>query len=193
MKNEEKIRRGLETCDHIVWQAAINVCGMAVSKSFEQRENLVRVVYQTYDPEYPNIKDLVDPRKAFSRIEAEFTRLISLSLGIRKRGYESRGFNVAKSLCSHTCYIEFLIFGSNTMSESDKIDLFCLGGIDIPVLCDFVEFGRKGEDGYICCPCIGKHLGNTKELSDFKIDLQKPKKVGKDTYEFRFSVDNIKK
>lgn len=186
----EAVMRAVETYDHLLWEAIIRVCGMAFSQAFEQMESRVRVVYKTYDPKFPPLqsKDPVDPRGAFWRIEAEAKRLISLPLPIRMLGEECRDYDVAGGLCSHPSYHHFLLFGSKILTEEDRINILGLGSRQHPVFCNFVEFGQKGEQEHICCPCTGQHLENSQDLLDFKVDLQKPTRKGKDTYEFRFEV-----
>jgi len=186
MEKEERIRKAVETCDHILWQAVINVCGIGLSRSFHQEGNNVRVVYTTYCPD-PEIqtKPLTDPLEQFSLIKKEVKRYISLSLPVRKlklkpcRGMEADGF------CSSFSYRDFLL--TKTMG-----DIGLLLGLPGSKL-EFVEIGNRvkdgrDQDGYICCPCVGEHLENTRDLTAFKVDLREPKKVGRNTYEFQFSV-----
>jgi len=53
-----------------------------------------------------------------------------------------------------------------------------------------IEVVVIGPDHFyqIVCPCNGQHLENTGDLKKFNVVLQKPKKVGKNIYEFRFSI-----
>lgn len=185
METKERVRKAVETYDHLLWEAIIEVCGVALSKSFERMGNQVRVVYQTCANEpYVSFEKTHylerDPRRQLRLIEIEVEKLVSLSLPIQKLGKKSyETLSVAKHLCSRYSYQDFL---QNILREKTEYE------------CDFVEFGRKGfggmgEKGYICCPCIGEHLENTRDLATFKVDLQKPEKVGKDTYEFRFTIN----
>lgn len=183
-----EIDRAVETYDHLLWDSLIRICGLAFSKSFARKENSVRVVYQTHDPEFPGVVSPVDPREAFQQIKTETNRLIALALPIRKLGIENRRFNVARSLCSHHCYLDFLLFGCGILTEADRLSILFMGNTQIPVFCDFVEIGDKGSNGYICCPCVGEHLDLTSDLLRFEINLKKPKRGGKDTYEFRFEI-----
>lgn len=99
------------------------------------------------------------------------------------------------SLCSRTEYLE-LFFAQESGGK--------LLGINRAAEIDFVIIGRQPislittpknnlqlitfKYDYICCPCSGKHLKNTSELKRFTINLQKPKKVGNNKFEFRFEV-----
>lgn len=179
---EEAVARALETYDHILWQSIINICGIALSRSFHQEENKVRVVYTTYNPD-PEIqtKPLTDPQEKFSLIEKEVQRYISLSLPIRKIKFSESDAENDNDLCSNYSYLFFM---------QDKImgDIGLLLGLPNRPDLEFVEIGKKGQDFYIHCPCVGQHLENTRDLTAFEIKLQEPKRVGKNTYEFRFSI-----
>ena len=177
----EKINKAVETFDHLLWEAIIRVCGVALSKSFEQRENQIKVVYQTcanepYVSFERNHESERDPRRQFQLIITEIRKLIFLSLPVKK--LEKKSYEEANHLCSRYSYRDFL----QSISREKKVSEY-----------DFVEVGRRGfggmgEKGYICCPCVGQHLENTRDLAVFEKNLHEPKKVGKDTYEFRFEV-----
>ena len=185
MKSEREISQALETYDHLLWEAIIRVGGVAFSKSFERRGNLIRVVYATYNEDSPS-KAPFDPRPVFSQIEDGVFSFTTSSLPVIKLGYKSRGFTVASNLCSHPCYKDFLF--NAVLTERKRIDLVCFGSMTLPIACDFVEIGNRSEKDYICCPCVGEHLSYTSDLLSFKVVLQKPKKVGKHNFEFRFEI-----
>ena len=172
----EAVSRAIETYDHLLWEAVIKVCGTALSRSFKQEGNRVRVVYQTFEfePGAEWSEDCpVDPRQTINKIRDEVDRLISLALPIRKLGRTECDEHGAFLKCSNNSYFSF--FTHTVMYRGEKS-------------CDFVKIGHGGQDGYICCPCVGEHLGNTKDLLGFNVNLQPPKRVGRDTYEFRFEV-----
>lgn len=185
MNNDKLVQCAIETYDHLLWEAVIKVCGRAFSQSFSCKENRVRVVYRTVPPDCL-AGDEADPRIQFQKIREVIDKLISLSLPIRKLGKNSRGTCKARKMCSQGSYMIFL---ENTIPLS-KVSFsdYLIRGEYEAYDCDFVEVGTWGEKDYICCPCVGQHLENTRGLSNFKIDLQEPKRVGKGTYEFRFKV-----
>jgi len=169
METVKKISKAVETYDHLLWQAIINVCGIGLSRSFHQEGNNVRVVYTTYYPD-PEIqtKPFTDPQEKFSLIEKEVQRYISLSLPIRKIKLEQCRGMEEEDLCSSFSYRDFLL--SKTMGDINL--LIGLPGSKL----EFVEMGSRGENDYICCPCVGQHLENTRDLALFEIKLQEPEK-----------------
>jgi len=185
MKSEKSVSEAIETYDHLLWEAVIRVCGRAFSKSFICKENLVRVVHQTVPPNYLSRKHN-DPRWQLPKIEEVIEKFISQSLPIRKLGKSSRGTVESERMCSQRSYQVFL---KNTISPSrEYFEVYLLTGWREVYECDFVEIGNRGEESYICCPCVGEHLTNTQDLQGFEVNLQQPKRVGRDTYEFRFEV-----
>ncbi len=184
----EAVQRAIETYDHLLWEAIILVCGDALSKSFQRQGNRVRVVYQTAGPDclswsggYP------DPRGHLPQIKEEIARLINLSLPIKKIGKKPRLMNEAKQLCSRLSYQDFLR-NVAPLSKEGYINSWSQYREGWMYDCDFVEIGNRGKKGYICCPCVGQHLSNTKDLAGCGVNLQEPKRVGNGTYEFRFEV-----
>jgi len=186
MSRPEEVSRALETYDHLLWEAIIRVCGLAFSKAFGREGNQVRVVYQTHDPDFPGIGQSVDPCAEFSRIKSFVDELASSALPVIKLGRASRPFHVAAGLCTHASYQHFLLFG--ILSEIDRIEILGRGSAGYPVSCDFVEIGRRDGKEHICCPCVGDHLASTRDFQGFVVNLSVPKRVGRDTYEFRFAV-----
>lgn len=187
------INRAVETYDHLLWEAIIRVCGIALSRSFHQYGNEVRVVYGVcpLDPTSQGSAS-VDPRREFLQIETEVVRMISLSLPIRKLGLEFREVVAANNLCSSPSYRKFfndkIVYYKPGIGEGYSL-IKGSDGFLVPCFkCDFVEIGAQDQDGHICCPCVGKHLENTRDLSGFKVSLDKPERVGKDVYEFRFEI-----
>ena len=170
---EARVKKALETYDHLLWEAIIRVCGGAESKTFSHTANSVRVVYRICK---------IDPRDVFLEIIAKIEYFISRSIEIRKLGKEYRDSYAANNLCSRGHYQLFL---RDVVLKEQGVDL---DSDKIPVLCDFVEFNDRYSNAYICCPCIGKHLENTRDLSSFKVDLREPKRVGNNVYEFRFQI-----
>ncbi len=186
METKERISKAVETLDHLLWEAIIRVCGMALSKTFELTENSVRVVYQTWNSKLRwCIKEPIDPRDVFLKVTAKVEYFISLHMRVRKLGKEYRNYNVANGLCSNPWYQLFLI---DILAKQDRIDLNCLGNCQQLVLCDFVEFRHDYSGQSFCCPCVGEHLSNTSELYNYNHEIHEPKKVGKNSYEFRFTV-----
>lgn len=192
MKSEsvsEPVLCAIETYDHLLWQAVIKVCRIALSRSFRRDGNQVRVVYTTFD-RVDGVIDLdnpVDPRNQFSEIKAMVEELIDWHLSIKKLGQVQRSISEARKLCSHYSYEKFLIdkvVDPNT-TQTD-LDFVRIGSfVELPAHIDALRWSA-----YICCPCVGRHLENTRQLWDFVINLQPPKRVGKNTHEFRFEVSD---
>lgn len=187
--NSEGLLRAVETYDHLLWEAVARVCGVALSQAFAQDGGKVRVVYKTChnDPHFWPHGGCPDPRGHLRQIEGEVAKLASLCLPIQKLGKKLREAYEAEQLCSRIGYKCFL---QNTVPFSQEYLVTHASQLRLEKSydCDFVEFGFRGEEGHICCPCIGEHLTNTKDLRAFKIDLQEPRRVGKDAYEFRFEI-----
>ncbi len=174
METAERISKAVETYDHIFWESIIQVCNGAISKTFSQTGNSVRVVYEVCKN---------DPRKVFPEIKARAEYYISRSMEIRKIGKEYRDSYVANNLCSNGHYQLFL---RDMFFREQGVDFDSLGNFSM--LCDFVELKDRYSNAYICCPCTGEHLENTRDLAEFEIKLHEPKKVGRNTYEFRFEI-----
>ncbi len=209
---EEVVERAVETYDHLLWQSIINICGVALSKAFERKENSVRVVYEIRDMGLNFWREkpfYLDPRGRLDLIKKEVEHFISSALPIQKEMSSWRFSREANAMCSNWCYNHFLFdVASEELASLSKCkpevtensedtdimwELFMQN--DMPaierrelILCSFVRIGWPSLPGCICCPCVGQHLENTRDLAAFKIKLQEPKKIGKDTYEFRFEV-----
>jgi hypothetical protein len=212
MNIENRIPKAIETFDHLLWEAIIRVCGIALSKAFKREGNSVRVVYEIRDPGLNFWREkpfYLDPRGHLDLIKKEIDYFISSTLPIKKEMSVWRFSREANAMCSNWCYNHFLFtIASETIARLSGIkenptsenigdrqmwEDFLQNQMPMVekkelVNCAFVIIGWSTLPGCICCPCVGEHLNNTSELKDFRIELSEPKKVGNDAYEFRFSI-----
>ena len=166
----------ISTYDHLLWQAIINLGEKALSAHFSQKDNSVRVVYDTGD---------FDPVQNFRKIEEEISRLILANLEVKKTANSWFRVQDILDVCTNRNYETYLF---NTLKieiaefrEADET-VFALGAYSGLLIVG------EGTANNFCCPCINVHLKNTGELRQFKIKLFPPERVGENKYEFRFSV-----
>jgi len=177
MKNakKEEVERAIETYDHLLWEAVARICKQAFSQAFQKQGHAVRVVYKT----------TIDPRECFEKIKEEVGYLISKELLVRKLGNKIHSLREVEKLCSRVEYLDFF-FSLKRPPRPWEI-YFKQFDEDFPADCDFVIIGTKQSD-HLCCPCQGQHLDNTRQLQQVEIKLQRPSKVGKNNFEFRFEI-----
>jgi len=176
MKNAktEEVERAIETYDHLLWESVARICEQAFSQAFQKQGHAVRVVYKT----------TIDPRECFEKIKEEVGFLISKELPVRKLGRRMYWLREIEGLCSRIEYFNLRQLSTREIFSKQVSDDFHVDQID----CDFVMIGIKDKADYICCPCLGQHLDNTRQLQQVEIKLQRPSKVGKNNFEFRFEI-----
>ncbi len=157
-KTQEMINRAIETYDHVLWECIAKACGFAYSQAFAKKGSRVRVVYR--------LSPGIDPRQpdTFQLIQDLIQEYIDWGLSIIKT-------KMPDTTAGSTEY--YLEYGKQIATRA---------------LVEVVIIGYPTHSSQIICPCQGWHLKNTKELKHFRVELKKPKKIGKDTYEFRFKI-----
>jgi hypothetical protein len=187
----------IETLDHLLWEALLQDIlkerpnELALSQAYSCKDNAVRVVYKICLATTTGIASSLyyDPILRFKNIKSLVGDMIDDGLLIKKVRPHNISYGEAKAICSHLSYRKFL-FDTRTREEQlailfydnpDDLDLYEVA---------FVVIGHGVLSHQIVCPCSGEHLQNTVELIPFNFTLCEPKKIGIDTYEFRFELSD---
>jgi len=160
---DDGINRAIETLDHLLWHAVLEINGYAQTVSFVQSGNTATVVYNDFSHRTHHIGEVLTLVN-----QMIYDKDLIIKKIRRHDTYENM-----RSDCSKGRYEDWLkkIMEFQNKSWSDKFRV------------EFVKIGNR-----ISAPCCGKHLRTTSDLRGFVVIWTASNSMLDGQWAFKFEV-----